>query len=145
MASPGYKPKETMLHVPFLLSEIGDPALASWWVRELLQKYYRVARNGLPDNEDMGCQSSFVLGACLGISPVMGQNRYWLTAPVFKESAVPTGLRILCPDASPAARYLVGAVLNGERLTEPWVRHQDLQEGLLLLEVSEKHAPWNRA
>lgn len=142
MPAPGYRPKETMLHVPYLLSEAGEPGLASWWVREILATRYRAERNGLPDNEDMGCQSGFVIGACLGIYPVMGQNKWWLTAPVFEEAAAPGGLRILAPGTGPEARWLTGAVLNGSRLAQPWVRHSDLMGGVLEMEVASEPGPW---
>lgn len=83
-----YHPKETMLHVPYLYTEAGRPDLASARVRDILARFYNTRRDGLPDNEDMGCQSGFVISASIGLYPRMGSDRWWLTTPVFERVRV---------------------------------------------------------
>lgn len=145
VVSARYHPKETMLHVPYLLSEAGRPDLASEAVHAIRRRFYRTTRDGLPDNEDMGCQSGFLIGSLIGIYPAMGEDRYWLTAPAFREATVvPLGgeaLEVSAPDADESNVFLRGAVLNGRRLADPWVRHADLR-GRLEMEVSSEPGPW---
>ncbi|MBO5797861.1 MAG: glycoside hydrolase family 92 protein, partial [Clostridia bacterium] len=106
-------------------------------VRHCLKVYFRDARNGLSDNEDMGCQSAFFMCSSMGLYPLMGQDLYFLTAPLFKKTTLTMGdsgntLVIEAPLADEEHRYIVGATLNGVPLDRAWIRHGEIADGAVL-------------
>ncbi len=132
-----YHSKETILHVPYLYIYAGRPDKTAQRVRECLNKYFQATRNGLKDNEDMGCQSAFFMCSTMGIYPVMGQDLYLLTPPAFTRTEMSLGaggkkLIIEAPNAGPENRYVVSATLNGKPLDRAWLRHHEIAEGAVL-------------
>jgi putative alpha-1,2-mannosidase len=77
--------KEIILHVPWLYHFAGRPDLSAQRVRHYLDSHYLPGRRGLIDNEDMGSQSSYALGALSGVYPLMGTDLYLLFPPVMDE------------------------------------------------------------
>lgn len=143
-----YHSKETMLHVPYLYIYAGRPDKSAERVQECMQRYFKVERDGLSDNEDMGCQSAFYMCAAMGLYPIMGQDLYLLSPPVFTRTEVTLGasgrtLVIEAPDAGPTGLYIVGASLNGQRLERAWIRHGEIAQGATLrLELAAKPGDW---
>lgn len=132
-----YHSKETMLHVPYLYIYAGRPDKTWERVRHCLKVYFRDARNGLSDNEDMGCQSAFFMCSSMGLYPLMGQDLYFLTAPLFKKTTLTMGdsgntLVIEAPNADEEHKYIVGATLNGVPLDRAWIRHGEIANGAVL-------------
>ena len=140
--------KETMMHVPYLYHYAGRPDRSSERVRRIVQSQFRATRDGLEDNEDMGCQSAFYMCATMGIYPLMGQDLYWLTTPVFDCTRLRLGgsgalLSIETQFASPDALYITGAELDGQPLDRPWLRHHEIAwGGTLRIWVDEKPGSW---
>ena len=129
-----YHSKEMMLHVPYLYIYAGRPDRTADRVRECLAKYFRVARNGIRDNEDMGCQSAFFMCSTMGLYPMMGQDLYLLTTPCFERTRITLGnsgnaLTIEAPGAAQGRRYIASATLNGEPLNRAWLRHGEIAHG----------------
>ncbi len=146
-----FHPKETMLHIPWLYTYAGRPDLAADRVRQCRERYFRPARNGLSDNEDMGCQSAFYMCSAMGLCPVMGQALYLLTPPVFSRAEITLGqsghtLTIEAPGAGPGGRFVAGAVLNGVPLDRAWLRHDEVAAGATLrLELDAQPSDWGRS
>ncbi len=146
-----YDSKETMLHVPYLYIYAGRPDKTAERVRWAMGEYFNTSRRGLADNEDMGCQSAFYMCSALGIYPVMGQDIYWLTTPVFERSEIALGtsgnmLVIEAPGAGADNPYIGSATLNGEALERAWLRHFEIAGGATLrLELSVRPTDWGRA
>lgn len=145
----GYHSKESMLHVPYLYINAGRPDKTQACVRECLERHFRCARNGLTDNEDMGCQSTFFMASAMGLYPVMGQDLYWLTSPLFEETVVELGggkaLRIEAPGADEQHIYIASATLNGAPLDRAWLRHAEIAGGATLrFELSAEPTRWGR-
>lgn len=138
--------KEIILHTPFLYIHAGRPDRTADVLRDILDTRYRNARAGLPDNEDMGAHSAFIVGAAMGLYPVMGQDLYWLTAPQFEclELGLAAPLTILAPGAGTArGRYIVGARLNGRPLDRAWLTHAEVAEGgLLAFDLASAPGDW---
>lgn len=120
--------KEIILHVPWLYHWTGRPGQSARRVRECLQAHFRPGRDGLSDNEDMGSQSSFAIGALCGIYPVMGSDLYLLVPPLVDEVCwqVGQGRRSLHirRDAG-----MEGVWWNGTRLDRSWLRHHEVAGG----------------
>jgi predicted alpha-1,2-mannosidase len=145
-----YLSKETMLHVPYLYTYAGRPDLSSARARAELDRHFKVSRDGLSDNEDMGCQSAFAMAVSLGLYPIMGQDLWLLSAPVFERSEIQLGksgktLVIEAPGAAPGKVYVASASLNGKPLDRAWLKHAEIGAGAVLkLELSDKAGDWGK-
>ncbi len=148
-ASPGFY-GVTMLHMPWLYHYAGRPDLSVGRVRWAMERFFRPARDGLDDNEDMGCQSAFYMASALGLYPLMGQDLYWLAAPVFDEVRIRLGetdrhLVILADRESDRSPFIVAAELNGQPLDRAWLRHAEIAGGATLrLRVADRPGDWGR-
>jgi predicted alpha-1,2-mannosidase len=129
-----YLSKETILHVPYLYIYAGRPDKTAERVRQCMARYFKASRDGLSDNEDMGCQSTWYICSAIGLYPVMGQDLYLLTTPVFKRIELQLGksgktLLIEAPEAGPDKAYIVNATLNGQPLDRAWLTHAEIANG----------------
>ena len=140
--------KETFMHIPLLYHYANRPDKSSLTLRTILSKAYSTARNGIPDNEDMGCHSAFYICGMLGLYPMMGQDWYFLTAPGFSTSRIVLGesgatFIIEAPKASPDHVYIATARLNGEPIDRAWIYHHEIKTGgHLTLDLSTTPTPW---
>jgi len=145
-----YHSKETMLHVPWLYTYAGRPDRTAARVRECLTRFFRPSRDGLSDNEDMGCQSAFYMCAAMGLYPIMGQDLYLLAPPVFEYVQLDLGaheapLTIEAPGADAAHAGVAAASLDGVALDRAWVRHAELAHGATLCyELAPARTDWGR-
>jgi len=145
-----YHSKETMLHVPWLYHYAGRPERSAERVRWALERFFKADRDGLSDNEDMGCQSAFYLCGSLGLYPIMGQDLYLLGPPAFPRATVALGtggaaLEISAPGADKPGRFITAARLNGRPLDRAWLRHAEIAGGARLdLDLGDAPASWGR-
>jgi predicted alpha-1,2-mannosidase len=150
-AKGDYHSKETMLHVPYLYLYAGRPDKTAEKVRWALKKFFKTERDGLSDNEDMGCQSTFYMASAIGLYPLMGQNLYWLTTPAFEKTEIDLGtsgrtLTIDAPGAGDAMPYVRSATLDGRPLDRAWLRHGEIAQGATLrFELSKEPTRWGAA
>lgn len=151
-----YYSKETMLHIPYLYIYAGRPDKSADRVRECLGKYFRAARDGLGDNEDMGCQSAFFICSSMGLYPLMGQDIYFLVPPVFGkttmllgegEEQIPFVIEVRgdnVPETS-GPRYIISAEINGSKLDRAWLRHEEIAGGgKLTLTLGAEPGEWGK-
>lgn len=129
--------KETMLHVPYLYIYARRPDRTADRVREYMKKGYKPDRRGLMDNEDMGCQSAWYMCSAMGLYPVMGQDIYLLTTPVFTRTRMNLGktgktLVIEAPLAGTENNYIISATINGKPLNRAWIRHSEVKGGAVI-------------
>jgi predicted alpha-1,2-mannosidase len=142
-----YYSKETMLHIPCLYHYAGRPDKSVERVRWAMKEFFSTKRNGLADNEDMGCQSAFYMCSAMGLYPLMGQDIYWLIAPIFEKIDIrlndKNSLRIETEFETPGAIYITSAELNGKPLDRAWLRHGEIAKGgILKYRVSVKPGNW---
>jgi predicted alpha-1,2-mannosidase len=143
-----YHHKETMMHVPFLYHYACQPHLSSVRVHRIAKAYYRTTRDGLSDNEDMGCQSAWFMWCAMGLYPVMGQDLYLITAPLLEKVTVQLGTseRTLTIETSTddgERQYVVSATLNGQPLERAWLRHGEIANGATLrLQLAGRLTDW---
>lgn len=140
--------KETMMHAPYLYLYAGRPDLTARRVNEWLG-VYDTGRRGLPDNEDMGCHSAFIILGSLGLYPLMGQSLYWLSPPVFPFAELRLGesgqtLRIeRCGEED--GQCVEAAWLNGRPLERAWLTHEEIAHGAVLqFKMTKKDTAWGR-
>ncbi|GAC1579533.1 MAG: GH92 family glycosyl hydrolase [Ktedonobacteraceae bacterium] len=143
-----YRSKETMLHIPYLYIYAGRPDKTAERVRECLHRYFKPTRDGLSDNEDMGCQSAWYMCSTMGIYPMMGQDIYLLAPPLFTQVKVALGtsgeyLIIDAPDANGEQQYIISATLNGQPLQRAWLRHSEIISGARLsIKLGSQPGTW---
>lgn len=148
-AAGHYTAKETQLHIPYLYTYAGRPDRTAERVWEYLARY-RPARDGLLDNEDMGAQSAWYMCSALGLYPIMGQDMYLLSTPIFERTEVALGadgarLTIEAPGAGPDRPYIASAMLTGRPLERAWVRHDEIAVGATLwLQLATTPTAWGR-
>ena len=143
-----YNWKEIILHTPYLYHYVGRPDKTVETVRKLIAEKYRNIRSGLPDNEDMGAQSSFYMCSAIGLYPVMGQDLYLLSTPLFKKIEIKIGnsgnsLLIKSPNLTDTSTYINKVYLNGNELNRNWLRHTEIsQGGKIEIVLGEKPNAW---
>lgn len=139
--------KETMVHVPHLYSLAGRPDRSADRVHEALKREYSLSCDGLSDDEDFGCQSSWFLWNSLGLFPLIGHTIYLLTPPLFDRSRIQTGSGTLTvhADRSSGSRYIAEVKINGRTLERAWVEHRELQgESELAFRLSDTPGAWGQ-
>jgi len=143
-----YRSHETLLHIPYLYNYAGRPDRTAQKVRWAMQKFYKPKRNALSDNEDMGCLSAFYMCSAIGLYPIMGQDIWLLTSPVFERTEIDLGLGgrplvIEAPGAGEKNIYIRSAKINGQELGRAWIRHGEIAGGgTIRYELSDKPAGW---
>ncbi len=143
--------KEVFMHIPWLYHYAGAPARAAAAVWRILHSEYSTRRDGLPDNEDMGCHSAFYICGALGLYPIMGQDLSLLSAPFFRRAEISLGENgprlIVEADGGTEgrARFLRRVELNGQSLNRAWLRHGEISGGgVLRMELADRPTAFGR-
>ncbi|HVL80324.1 MAG TPA: GH92 family glycosyl hydrolase [Actinomycetota bacterium] len=120
------------LQAPYMYDWTDEPWKTQAVVRGL-QSLYRPLPDGLPGNDDLGTLSSWYVWSALGLYPtVSGAPLYTVGSPVFEraEIAVPGGtFTVRSPGASPAAKYVKAATLDGQTFDATWLPDSALRPG----------------
>ncbi len=125
---------EPSQHVAYLFARLGRPARTQELVREITDKFYALAPDGVCGNEDAGQMSAWYLFAAMGFYPVdpVGGD-YVLGAPQVPEVRVALAngkaLVVRAKNLSKANKYVKSISWNGKPVTGPSVRHADLVQG----------------
>ncbi len=142
--------QETRMHIPHLYTYAGRPDKAASAIYHSIRSHFYNSDNGLKDNEDMGCQSSFFLFNTMGFYPIYGQTLYMLTPPFFKEINLLLGtsgkkITITSDRESPELHFIHSVKLNNKILDRAWVRHDEIADGATLeFKLSKTPTTWGR-
>ncbi|HEY0176164.1 MAG TPA: GH92 family glycosyl hydrolase, partial [Pedobacter sp.] len=132
---------EPVHHVPFLFNHLGTPWLTQKWTREVCEKAYHNAVEGLVGNDDAGQMSAWYVLAASGIAQICpGDNRYEITSPVFDQVRItldPVYARgkaftIIAKHNSAVNRYILQASLNGKPYDKCYLDYADIISGSTL-------------
>lgn len=98
-------------HIPYLYAWTSQPWKTQYWLREILNKMYRNATDGLGGNDDCGQMSAWYIFSVMGFYPVCpGTDQYVLGAPYlpYLKLKLPNGktLEIKAPGVSDKKRYV---------------------------------------
>ncbi len=144
--------KETRMHVPHLYSYAGRPDKAGERVLDSLAEHFHDSRNGLADNEDMGCQSGYYLWHSIGLYPIIGQTHYMLTPPVFDHveadlSGWGEGKKLVIDvERHGKGRYIQSVELGGKPIDRCWIEHDELLAApSLRFVLGDEPSGWGRA
>ncbi|MGE9289788.1 MAG: glycoside hydrolase domain-containing protein, partial [Puniceicoccales bacterium] len=123
--------KETRMIVPHLFAFAGRPDLTADFIHRSLNENYANAPDGMPDDEDMGCQSAYYISNAIGLYPVYGQTLYSLVPPQFEKSI----LRFGCTGKSLTiiregnGHHIASARINDTPIPGTLIDHNLLQNG----------------
>jgi predicted alpha-1,2-mannosidase len=125
---------EPSLHIPYIYNYLGAPWKTQKRVRMLLDTWFTDTTLGMPGDEDGGGMSSFVVFSMIGLYPVTpGVPVYDLCSPVFDRVTLqlPHGktFTIVCRDNSANNKYIQSIRLNGQPLSQVWLKHGDIVNG----------------
>ena len=95
---------------------------------------------GVPGDEDGGGLSAFVVFSSMGIYPFTpGVPEYTIGSPLFEYVIMDLGdgrtFEIEAHNASAENKYIQSAQLNGKTLNRPWISHEAVINGKLVLEM----------
>ena len=82
--APSSTQPKTLRLPPWLYLAAEQPERCAAVLDFILAKVYGARRDGLPDNEDMGAQSTFVIGALIDLYPQVGSDRWWGFTSTFR-------------------------------------------------------------
>ncbi len=136
---------EPGLMVPYFGHLVGRPDIASEYNRMMLDKAYGPPPGGVAQDDGGALSARYVLAA-LGIYNITGSDRYFVTAPLFPETAIhwPEGrtLRITVPEFQPGHVFVKSAKLNGKPLEDLSFLHAGIANGgALEIELTAERPP----
>ncbi|MDN3351330.1 GH92 family glycosyl hydrolase [Actinomadura sp. DC4] len=118
----------------YALDYAGDPAGTQQAVNTLRYGLYLPGPSGLPDNDDLGANSSAFVWSMLGMFPENpGSDTLVFGSPGFPHATIslPSGktIKINAPGASASSYYVKSMKLNGKANTKLYVPYSTLAKG----------------
>lgn len=123
---------------------LGAPARTQYWTRRVQKEAYRLGAFGFCGNEDVGQLSAWYVLSALGFAQIcMGDDRFYMNTPLFREAtvtldpryhgcAVAQTLLIRC-DRDPLTHpYIEAVTLNGAPIERPYLTYGELTNGGVL-------------
>jgi predicted alpha-1,2-mannosidase len=121
-------------HIPYLYSYAGAPYKTQERVRNLLERQYDNAPDGLAGNEDCGQMSAWYVMSALGfyaVDPASGN--YVFGSPLFDRVIIDMGnghqLLMKAKNNSPQNKYIQSIKFNGENYEKAWFTHAAITQG----------------
>lgn len=131
-------------HTVYLYNFAGQPWRTQELVEQVRSTFYNATPCGYAGNDDCGQMSAWYIFSSLGFYPFnAGAAEYVIGTPLFQHATLhmPNGkeLVINAPRKSDKAIYVKGVKLNGKKITDWKLTHQQLiQGGTLDFTMSEK-------
>ena len=124
-------------HIPYLYAWTSEPWKTQYWIREIVDRFYRPEIRGLGGNDDCGQMSAWYIFSVLGFYPVCpGTDQYVLGAPCIPHAMVTLGngrtLEMKAVGLSARNRYVKSVKLNGKSVERFYLTHAELLEGGVL-------------
>lgn len=124
-------------HIAYLFNWIEKPWRTQEIVSDILDQFYSDQPDGLCGNEDCGQMSAWYILNAMGFYPVCpGDPRYSIGKPSFDrvelDVAADKTFTIVAENRSEENTYVQEVLLNGEKLTEPFLSHADIESGSTL-------------
>ena len=135
-------------HIPYLYAWTSEPWKTQYWVREIVDRFYKPEIRGLGGNDDCGQMSAWYIFTVLGFYPVCpGTDRYVLGAPCLPYAKVRlengNTLEMKATGLSARNRYVKSVKLNGRPVDRLYLTHAELLAGGTL-EFTMTSAPARR-
>ncbi len=134
-------------HIAYLYNWTSQPYKTQYWLREIMNRFYKNNIDGLCGNDDCGQMSAWYIFSVMGFYPVCpGSDQYVLGAPYLPYLKVRLGngktMEIKAPEVSDENRYVQKVTLNGQEITKLYLTHKQLmQGGELVFEMGSEPNP----
>lgn len=116
---------EPSIETPWLYDFAGQPWKTQQLVRQVLNRSWLNAPNGMPGNDDLGEMSSWYLFASLGFYPeIPGRAELVLGSPLFSRIVIHRqagDITIRAPGAAADKPYVSSLRVNGRSATKTWL------------------------
>lgn len=124
-------------HIAYLYNYAGEPWKTQFYVRKILDEFYKPAPDGLIGNEDCGQMSAWYVLSAAGFYPVApGIARYDLGTPIFREVKfnLENGkiFTVRAPNVSDKNIYVKSVKLNGKPHAKTFISHGEMMNGAVL-------------
>ena len=121
-------------HIPYLYAWTSQPWKTQYWLRQIMNRFYRNDIRGLGGNDDCGQMSAWYIFSALGFYPVCpGTDQYVLGAPYlpYMKLSLPNGktFEVKAQGVSDANRYVKEVRLNGKPYGKMYITHKDITDG----------------
>ncbi len=121
-------------HIAYLYDWTSAPYKTQYWLREIMNRFYKNNIDGLCGNDDCGQMSAWYIFSAMGFYPVCpGSDQYVLGAPYLPYMKVRLGngktLEIKADKVSDRNRYVQKVTLNGKTIDKLYVTHNQLMQG----------------
>ncbi|MCQ2164461.1 MAG: GH92 family glycosyl hydrolase [Bacteroidales bacterium] len=121
-------------HVLYLYNDLGKPWECQKWVRYVAEHFYGNKPDSLSGNDDCGQMSAWYIFNCLGFYPVCPADDWYAIGspcvPALNVNLSDGGrIEMTTEGWSKDAVYVKAAYLNGQKLTSPVIRYDDIKDG----------------
>ncbi len=121
-------------HIPYLYAWTSQPWKTQYWLREIIDRFYKPEIRGLGGNDDCGQMSAWYIFSVLGFYPVCpGTDQYVIGAPYLPYAKLQLAngktLEIKAPGVSDRNRYVKSVKINGKPYDKLYITHSDLLNG----------------
>lgn len=134
---------EPAFHIPYLYDYLGCSWKAQKRLRDCMDIWFTNSPTGICGDEDGGAMSSWFVFSALGFYPVCpGKPEYALGTPLFDKASLTLEngktFTVVSQGAGDGLRYIENALLNGEELKRPFLKHEDIiNGGELILKMTD--------
>ena len=121
-------------HIAYLYNWTSQPYKTQYWLREIMNRFYKNNIDGLCGNDDCGQMSAWYIFSVMGFYPVCpGSEQYVLGAPYLPYLKVRLGngktMEIKAPEVNDENRYVQKVTLNGQEISKLYLTHEQLMQG----------------
>jgi hypothetical protein len=132
-------------HIAYLYDYAGAPEKTQFYVRKIMDEFYKPTPDGLIGNEDCGQMSAWYVLSALGFYQINPSNPvYAFGTPLFNEARINLEngktFTIKAPAVSKQNFYIKSARLNGKPHNKSFITHDDIMGGGIL-EFEMTNAP----
>ena len=130
-------------HIAYMYAALGQPQKAAQRVRQILTTLYSNKTDGLSGNEDCGQMSAWYVWSAMGMYPMNpASGQYVFGSPIVNNATITLlsgkTFNVVVKNNSQKNITVRKAILNGKILANPFVTHQQIQQGgTLILEMGE--------
>jgi predicted alpha-1,2-mannosidase len=121
-------------HMTYLYNFAGEPWKTQYHVRNIMDKLYTPAPDGLCGDEDNGQTSAWYVFSAMGFYPVTpGSNQYVLGSPLFKKISIKleNGKEFIISATTNSKEnlYVTKTLFNSKDYTKNYLLHSDITKG----------------
>ncbi len=123
-------------HMAYLYNWTSSPKKGQEYLDFIMREFYTQEDDGIIGNEDCGQMSAWYVLSALGVYQLCpGDPIYTLGRPMVDRAQVEVSggkFTVIAHNNSPQNKYVKEARLNGKKLKDPFISHQDIIQGSTL-------------